>query len=190
MASGIRMLAKAAGIAAPARAKHAQQLDGTIIWEAEVVHARRAWRREAGGRGGAGRGLEPPGALGHHAADGDDGVLEDGRFSALRAVQQRRGGLHLSAGAGVSLQRRSGFTMRPARSVGLQRSVCLVVRRLGAVCVPVCLCPVRLCVRVRVRVSVASHRVARERPHCDVDPARALALDAVVVVTLDRGRGR
>jgi hypothetical protein len=30
-------------------------------------------------------------------------VLEDGRFSALRAVQQRRGGLHLSAGA--SLQR-------------------------------------------------------------------------------------
>ena len=77
------MLAKAAGIAAPARAKHAQQLDGTIIWGAEVVHARRAWRREAGGRGGAGRGMEPPGALGHHAADGDDGVLEDGRFSVL-----------------------------------------------------------------------------------------------------------
>ena len=120
------MLAKAAGIAAPARAKHAQQLDGTIIWGAEVVHARRAWRREAGGRGGAGRGLEPLGALGHHAADGDDGVLEDGRFSALRAVQQRRGGLHLSAGVGVSLQRRSGFTMRPARSVGLQRSVCIL----------------------------------------------------------------
>ena len=113
------MPAKAAGIAAPARAKHAQQLDGTIVREAEVVHSRRAWRcEEIGGRGGAGRGLEPLGARGHQAADGDDGVLEDLLFPVLREVQQPPDGLHLRAGAGVGLQRRMVWVHNANSQVG------------------------------------------------------------------------
>jgi hypothetical protein len=73
---------------------------------AEAVHTRRAWRCEeippiqgVSLRRGAGRGLEPLGARGHQAADGDDGVLEDLLLPVLREVQQPPDGLHLRAGA-------------------------------------------------------------------------------------------